>query len=155
MPYIRVKGDRRYLVTHPHPIMWMGQFGIRYKLIVPTGFVLDAGSIPWFARPIIPGDWTLGVIPTLFHDFVYYREGRFLPHEYQMFVYKDGVGSWVDAQEQEDGSRTTMTRYECDFIWRDMMTTDSVNRIRVNIAYYAVRAAVWKSWPEGTWNYKQ
>lgn len=146
-PRIKVVGDRLYRFAEDFWIEWIVSGGVHHRIKIKEGFVCDGNSVPALGRVVIPGDWTLGIIPVGFHDWGYYREGRFLPGEHEVLV--DGV--WVDALWTVDGKRITWRRREIDRLWASFMREYGVNRFRRRMSYRFVRAAVWKSWDESEW----
>jgi hypothetical protein len=147
-PRIEVLGDRRYRYLERYPIEWIHEYQL-HRLWIPEGFVLDGNSVPWFGRVLIPGDWTLGIIPISGHDLIYERKGRLLPGEHEIEVtpvYKR------DALDIGHGLRACWTRRDADrWFARMMRDYENVRRWRRRAAYRAVRSAVWRNWDERPW----
>jgi hypothetical protein len=142
IPRIEVLGDRRYRYLERYPIEWASR-GRNYRLWVPAGFILDGNSVPWFGRPLIPGDWTLGVIAISGHDLGYERQGRFRRGELQV-EYRPGW--WGDPLDLGDGMRSVVSRRDVDRWFAARMRDEGVPKIRRRAAYRAVRAAFWHNW---------
>jgi len=159
-PHIRVLRDRSYELVDPYSIRWTVD-GLRRVLHIPGGYQSDGNSVPWFARPWIPGDWTLGIAPVLAHDYLYSHEGRLVPGEYQAEV---AEGVWQDPlivqhqglTRQHSGAHTehwrhTWTRRDVDRLFARLMREEGVAPWRRRMAYRAVRCAVWHTWDERPW----
>lgn len=145
-PHVKILGDRLYQLTQDYRIVWEHE-DQWHKITVPEGFVCDGNSVPWFGRPIIPGDWTLGMEAVLAHDFIYARKGRLLPGEYMVEDNKS-VGLWYDPLQIGDGFRRVWSRKDADRLFARLMRESGVPRWRRRAAYRAVRFAFWKNWDE-------
>jgi len=65
--------------------------GERYRLLIPAGFLFDAGSIPrpfWTPLGVTPADMATEALP---HDLFYHRQGRM--EEGELLIRKNG--EWV------------------------------------------------------------
>ena len=144
IPQIKVIGDREYQLTKDHDVTWEHE-GKRHRIRIFAGFVCDGNSVPWFGRPLIPGDWTLGLEAVLVHDFLYYRRGRLRAFEHVVEVAPD---AWVDALTIGDGFRRTWSRHDADRLFARLMREAGVSKLRRRAAYRAVRLAVWHNWDE-------
>jgi hypothetical protein len=154
VPEIRVVGDRVYELTAPYVVEWQVN-GLRRRLKIAEGFRSDGNSVPWFARAWIPGDWSLGIVPVLAHDYLYDHEGRTLPGHYWAEV---APGAWqnptlVRAEPGQDAGKKTVvlqpwTRRDVDRLFARLMRDEGVVMWRRRMAYRAVRCAVWHAWDE-------
>jgi hypothetical protein len=147
-PKIKVIGDRLYQLSGDYSVYWQHETQWR-KITVPDGFVCDGNSVPWFGRPLIPGDWTLGIEAVLVHDFLYHRKGRL--HEREHLVEAD-AGFWVDPLHIGDGFRRAWTRHDADRLFGRLMREAGVPKARRRAAYRAVRIAVWQGWDAYPWS---
>jgi len=147
-PRIKVIGDRLYKLIGDYPIVWEHD-GQWHKITVPDGFVCDGNSVPWFGRPLIPGDWTLGLDAVLAHDFLYYRKGRLYEREHLVEIEK---GIWVDPLRIGEGFRRPWTRHDADRLFARLMRDAGVSKLRRRAAYRAVRLAFWHGWDDNIWD---
>jgi len=147
IPKIKVLGDRAYQLTESWRILWKHE-GSWHKITIPEGFICDGNSVPWFGRPLIPGDWTLGVEAVLVHDFLYHRQGRLEDGEHLVEVEKN---IWVDPLSIGDGFRRAWRRRDADKLFARLMRDAGVSQKRRRAAYRAVRLAFWNGWDEYPW----
>jgi hypothetical protein len=145
-PHIRILGDRLYELMQDHWVVWKHE-GKYHRIVVPEGFICDGNSVPWFGRPLVPGDWTLGIEAVLAHDFMYHRRGRLRLHEYMV---EDTPGNWRDPLEYE-GYRLAWSRRDADRLFARLMRESGVPQWRRRAAYRAVRLAFWNNWPDHAW----
>lgn len=149
IPRLQVLGDRRYRVEEDFECVWTHEHR-KHWLLIPQGTISDGNSVPFFARFLVPGDWTLGVVPVIVHDFLYSRNGRLEPHEYAV-EYQPGI--WGDPLDRLDGTRTVWTREEADRLFARLMREAGVPRWRRRAAYRGVRLAWWQEWSIQPWEY--
>ena len=147
-PEVKILGDRLYQLTRDYPVIWTHE-NQWHKITVPAGFVCDGNSVPWFARPLIPGDWTLGIEAVLAHDFIYARKGRLHEREHLVEAKK---GIWIDPLHIGAGFRRAWSRRDADRLFARLMRESGVLRWRRRAAYRAVRLAVWHGWDEYPWD---
>jgi hypothetical protein len=145
-PHVAILGDRKYQLVSDHVVSWYHE-GKYHRIMVPEGFICDGNSVPWFGRPFIPGDWTLGINAVLVHDFLYFRRGRLLFNEHLVQVAK---GDYRDPLEQ-DGYRLAWSRRDADRLFARLMRDNNVPQWRRRAAYRAVRLAFWQEWPDSAW----
>jgi hypothetical protein len=147
-PKIKVIGDRLYQLSGDYSVYWQHE-GQWAKITVPDGFVCDGNSVPWFGRPLIPGDWTLGIEAVLVHDFLYHRKGRL--HEREHLVETE-PHIWTDPLHIGDGFRRAWTRHDADRLFGRLMREAGVPKARRRAAYRAVRFAFWQNWDAYPWD---
>lgn len=147
-PRIKVLGDRLYKLVDDYRIVWEHE-GKWHMLTIPAGFVCDGNSVPWFGRPLIPGDWTLGIEAVLAHDYLYHKRGRLDEREYLVEI---DPGVWVDPLYIGDGLRRPWSRHDADRLFARLMRDAGVSKWRRRAAYRAVRLAVWHSWSDHPWD---
>jgi hypothetical protein len=145
-PRIKVLGDRAYQLVEEYRILWKND-GVWNMLVIPAGFICDGNSVPWFARPFVPGDWTLGMEAILAHDFIYHRKGRLEVNEHLVDA-DPKVGIWVDPLLIGEGFRRVWSRHDADRLFARLMRDAGVPQWRRRMAYRAVRAAFWHNWDE-------
>jgi hypothetical protein len=142
IPRVEVLGDREYRLLEAYTYQWLHE-GYLYRITVPEGFVCDGNSVPWFARPWIPGDWSLGVAAVVVHDWLYAHKG--VPPLGSVQIWYNG--NWVDALRY-NGKVTPIQRRDADRLFARMMREWGVPKWRRRMAYRGVRAAFWHNWDE-------
>lgn len=116
----KIKGPR-FTVLEDYRVSEIPLIG---DVIVPQGFDTDWASIPAFARWWMSGDDPRILVPSLVHDWLYFRSGSF------------------DAYER------SLTRQEVDELLRTMMLFCGSSPSRAWTVYQSVRvggASHWKA----------
>jgi hypothetical protein len=115
------------LLKHAGPQLWEVMqpftFQSKYgKVVVPTGFITDFGSVPTFAKPIIDNDDPDIVYGSLPHDWLYRN-----------------CGVQTDPP-------LNLTRYESDCVLYDAMIAAGAPTFKSWLVFRSVRLAGWKPW---------
>ncbi len=148
-PDSRPISDRLYQLFNDYRYIWTlkvkeadGSFkNIRNRITIPSGFRYDGASVPRFF-------WTItGIKPdglqraaALIHDMIYIQKGN-LPEgiqeqEVQPDVWEPTFGKW--------------SRYDSDRLFRKILIQAGMKKRRAGLMYFAVRAAGWTYWKDGS-----
>jgi hypothetical protein len=134
-PNVRIVRPRWYRLEAEYALEWTARGWPRQRLVIPSGFECDMGSVPAIA------EWYLGrelILPAaLPHDFQYFHVGRHPPGSLFML----GLQGWQEQSPDPPWSRDMTDR----FFARNLRFCDIRDDQRA-LAYRAVALGGWHPW---------
>lgn len=129
------------ILRHKNPLYIPGGFVVddemifywikkRCEVVVPSGFVTNFASIPWFCRTVFPvnDDHRIAAVA---HDFLYNEKGRLTTRRILSIANRP-------IQLQEDAT-IYYDRQDADNLFRQLMIEEQVKRTKRCAIYHAVR----------------